>query len=128
MLRVGGGRQRAATPHARVCGSQLNVWPVSPTWASGIPCPFSLLYSTYILRDVRTTEYFEKRILDRGIEREWCERAVVSPVATEVQEDGRVRYWAYVPEAKHYLRVVTEPDGTLLNAFFDRTFERRSVR
>jgi hypothetical protein len=77
---------------------------------------------------VRTTEYFERKIRDRGIERTWCERAVESPVATEVQEDGRVRYWAYVDEAQHYIRVVTETDGTLLNAFFDRTFQRRRAK
>jgi hypothetical protein len=76
----------------------------------------------------RTTEYFERRIHDRGIERVWCDRVLESPIATEVQEDGRVRYWAYVEEAQHYLRVVTEPDGTFLNAFFDRTFERRRAK
>jgi len=77
---------------------------------------------------VRTTEYFERKILDRGIDRGWCERVVEFPVATEVQEDGRVRYWAYVEEARHFIRVVTEADGTLLNAFFDRTFERRRAK
>jgi hypothetical protein len=77
---------------------------------------------------VRTTEYFERKIRDRGIELSWCERALDSPVATEVQEDGRVRYWAYVDEAQRYIRVVTESDGTLLNAFFDRTFERRRAK
>lgn len=77
---------------------------------------------------MRTTEYFEKRIRDRGIERAWCEWTVEHPIATEVQDDGRVRYWAYVEEAQHFLRVVTEADGTLLNAFFDRTFERRRSR
>jgi hypothetical protein len=77
---------------------------------------------------MRTTEYFERKIQDRGIDRMWCERTVENPIATEVQEDGRVRYWAYIPEAKHYLRVVTEADGALLNAFFDRTFERRRVK
>jgi hypothetical protein len=86
------------------------------------------LYLTYKLGAVRTTEYFERKIRDRGIEREWCERAVDSPVATEVQEDGRVRFWTYVEEAHHYIRVVTEADGTLLNAFFDRTFERRRAK
>jgi hypothetical protein len=83
---------------------------------------------TYTLSAVRTTEYFERKIRDRALERRWCEQAVDSPVATEVQEDGRVRYWAYIDEAEHYLRVVTEPDGTFLNAFFDRTFERRRAR
>jgi len=74
---------------------------------------------------VRTTEYFEKKIVDRGIQRDWCELVVRDPVATETQEDGRIRYWGYVEEAKHYLRVITEPDGTYVNAFFDRTFARR---
>jgi hypothetical protein len=77
---------------------------------------------------LRTTEYFERKILDRGIDRAWCEQTVDSPISTEVQDDGRVRYWAYIDEAEHYLRVVTEPDGTLLNAFFDRTFERRRAK
>jgi hypothetical protein len=77
---------------------------------------------------VRTTEYFERKIRDRGIEQAWCERVVEAPVATEVQEDGRVRYWGYIAEAEHYIRVVTEPDGTLLNAFFDRTFDRRRAK
>jgi len=77
---------------------------------------------------LRTTDYFERKIADRGIRREWCEWVVENPVATEVQEDHRVRYWAYVDEAAHYIRVVTEPDGTFLNAFFDRTFERRRER
>jgi hypothetical protein len=77
---------------------------------------------------VRTTEYFEKKIRDRGIEREWCKRTVEHPLAEEVQEDGRIRYWSYVEEAEHYLRVVTEPDGTFLNAFFDRRFERRRAK
>jgi hypothetical protein len=74
---------------------------------------------------VRTTEYFEKKIRDRGIQLEWCEWVVQHPVATEIQEDARIRHWAYVEDAEHYIRVITEADGTYVNAFFDRTFERR---
>ena len=77
---------------------------------------------------MRTTDYFERKIADRGILREWCESVVENPVATEVQDDHRIRYWAYVAEAEHYIRVVTEADGTFVNAFFDRTFERRRER
>lgn len=77
---------------------------------------------------MRSTEYFEKKIRDRNIRREWAEWVVDHPAATEVQVDGRIRYWAFVAEAGHYIRVVTEPDGALLNAFFDRTFERRRER
>lgn len=77
---------------------------------------------------MRTTEYFEKKIADRGLRREWCEWVVANPLATEVQEDHRIRYWAYVAEAEHYIRVITEADGTFVNAFFDRNFERRKAR
>ncbi len=32
-------------------------------------------------------------------------------------------YWAFIPEAAKYLRVVTEPDGEAVHkAFFDRGF------
>lgn len=77
---------------------------------------------------VRTTEYFERKIANRAIRREWCEWVVENAMTVEIQPDQRIRYWAYVEEAQHYIRVVTEPDGTLLNAFFDRTFERRRER
>jgi len=77
---------------------------------------------------VRTTEYFERKLVDRGIRREWCEWVVENHVAIEVQEDHRIRYWAYVAEAAHYIRVVMESDGTFLNAFFDRGFGRRRER
>jgi hypothetical protein len=42
----------------------------------------------------------------------------------EVQNDGRIRHWAFVPELGKYLRVVTLEDGqTILNAFPDRDFQ-----
>jgi hypothetical protein len=45
-------------------------------------------------------------------------------IRTEVQPNGRIRHWGYVPEMGRYLRVVTEPDGkTVHNAFFDRRFK-----
>jgi hypothetical protein len=41
-----------------------------------------------------------------------------------IQQDGRIRRWASIPEAGgKYLRVVLLPDGeTVHNAFFDRGF------
>jgi hypothetical protein len=48
----------------------------------------------------------------------------ILPIRTEVQPNGRIRHWGYVPEMGQYLRVVTEPDGkTVHNAFFDRRFK-----
>jgi uncharacterized protein YuzE/DNA-binding XRE family transcriptional regulator len=39
---------------------------------------------------VRTTEYFEKKIRDRSIRREWCQRTVERPVATQ---ENSMRYF-----------------------------------
>ncbi|MDI6739624.1 MAG: hypothetical protein QME74_04595 [Candidatus Edwardsbacteria bacterium] len=75
---------------------------------------------------MKTTRYFEEQILRKRpyIQREWCERALRQPVHREVQPDGRIRYWTFIPELKKYLRVVTREDGeTVHNAFPDRDFK-----
>ena len=75
---------------------------------------------------MRTTRYFEEQVLRKRpyIKREWCERALQEPVRRDVQGDGRVRYWVFIPESGHYLRVVTLEDSmTVHNAFFDRGFK-----
>ena len=48
------------------------------------------------------------------------------PLHREVQRDGRVRYWGFIPElGDRALRVVTLEDGeTVHNAFPDRDFRR----
>lgn len=55
---------------------------------------------------------------------EWIERTVNHPVRQMVQEDGRIRRWARVPEADgKFLRVVLLEDGeTVHNAFFDSRY------
>jgi len=54
---------------------------------------------------------------------EWIEHVLSDPIRTEVQANGRIRRWAFIPELGKYLRVVTEPDGeTVHNAFLDRGF------
>jgi len=75
---------------------------------------------------VKTTRYFEEQVLRKRpyIRREWCEEALRNPAHREVQDDGRVRYWIWVPELQKYLRVVTLEDGeTVHNAFPDRGFK-----
>jgi len=74
---------------------------------------------------MKTTRYSEEQVLRKRpyIRREWCERALREPVRREIQPDGRVRYWIFVPELGKYLRVVTLEDGvTVHNAFLDRDF------
>ena len=75
---------------------------------------------------MKTTRYFEEQVLRKRpyLQREWCEQTVRSPVAQQVQPDGRIRYWRWIPELGRYLRVVTLSDGqTGHNAFPDRDFQ-----
>ena len=59
-----------------------------------------------------------------SIDLAWIERVVQHPIREMLQQDGRIRRWASIPEADgKYLRVVLLPDGeTIHNAFFDRGF------
>ncbi len=75
---------------------------------------------------MKTTRYFEKEILRKRpyLKREWCEITLANPVRRQAQSDGRIRYWAFIPELGKYLRVVTLEDGvTVHNAFPDRNFK-----
>jgi hypothetical protein len=78
---------------------------------------------------LKTTRYFEEQVLRKRpyIQREWCAQVLAAPLRSEVQADGRLRFWgriAAVGEARpRFLRVVTLEDGeTVHNAFFDRNF------
>jgi hypothetical protein len=77
---------------------------------------------------VKTTEYFEhmRKRPDRAIIRdEWITYVVKRPERTEIQPDGRIRLWAWIPEETKFLRVILLEDGeTVHNAFFDRSFRR----
>lgn len=56
---------------------------------------------------------------------EWIEQVLKNPVRTEVQPNGRIRYWAFIDELGKYLRVVVESDDeTVHNAFPDRRFKK----
>jgi len=75
---------------------------------------------------MKTTHYFDEQVLVKRpyIRPEWCEQAIRHPEHTEVQADGRIRHWIYIPDLGKYLRVVTLPDGeTVYNAFPDRNFK-----
>ena len=74
------------------------------------------------------TQYFQATRLrpDRAaIKIEWIETVVNQPIKELIQEDGRIRRWAEIPEAEgRFLRVVLLEDGkTVHNAFFDRSFK-----
>ena len=73
---------------------------------------------------IKTTNHFELRVLERPeINREWCKRALTNPIRVQLQENGRIRYWAFISEIGKYLRVVTQTEGeTVHTAFLDRRF------
>ena len=55
---------------------------------------------------------------------EWIQRVMDGPMKEVIQNDGRIRLWAPIPEAGgRYLRVVLLADRqTVHNTFFDRSF------
>ena len=77
----------------------------------------------------KTTRYFRELVLKKRpyLRPEWIEKARLGEVVKrEVQPDGRVRVWLYIPEEDKFLRVVFLEDGeTVHNAFFDRSYSRR---
>jgi hypothetical protein len=75
---------------------------------------------------VKATPYFLDQVLRKRpyLKIAWIEVVMRSPVKKEIQPEGRVRYWGFVPELGKYLRVVTLDDGvTVHNAFPDRNFK-----
>ena len=75
---------------------------------------------------MKTTNYFKTSVMDRRpyLQEEWIRQVLKNPIRTEVQPNGRIRRWAFIPEIGKYLRVITEPDGeTVHNAFPDRGFK-----
>lgn len=75
---------------------------------------------------MRTTNYFRDSVMKRRpyLRTAWIEYVIQNPISSEVQENGRIRLWAWVDALGGYLRVIVEPDGkTVHNAFPDRGFE-----
>ena len=55
---------------------------------------------------------------------EWIETAFYDPVREVIQDDGRIKRWAFIAEVDKYLRIIVLEDAiTIHNAFFDRNFK-----
>jgi hypothetical protein len=79
---------------------------------------------------MKTTPYFENSVRKRRsyLKEEWIDFVIAHPEVTETQDDGRIRYWAFIEELGKYLRVITLSDGeSILNAFPDRDFIKKKV-
>ena len=82
---------------------------------------------------MKATRYFEEQVLRKRpyLDFAWCEAVLAAPIRSEVQENGRIRFWGTVQRPgetrPRVLRVVTLADGeTVHNAFFDRNFREDS--
>ena len=74
------------------------------------------------------TAYFENEVLRkrRYLTVEICQFVIENAEVEEVQDDGRIRYWAEVEELNYrVVRVVTLSDrSTIHNAFIDSGFKK----
>ena len=70
-----------------------------------------------------TDHYNDERFPDRHISLDQAIWVVNNPLRTQMQTDGRTRYWAHLEELRHFVRVVVETDGeTIITAFIDGRF------
>ena len=69
---------------------------------------------------MKTTLYFTASVLPRRpyLKTEWIEYVLENSIRTEVQTNGRVRRWAFIPELGKHLRVVTEPTAKRCTMLF----------
>lgn len=77
---------------------------------------------------MKQTEYFKNKVLTKRpyLKLEWIDKVLANPIKKEVQENNRIRYWAFIKELDKYLRVVILEDGaTIYNAFPDRDFKEK---
>jgi hypothetical protein len=75
---------------------------------------------------MKVTRYFEEQILQKRtyLTYEMCLQVIANPLKQETQEDGRKRYWGFIPELNKIIRVVVLEDGeTIHNAFMDRSYK-----
>ena len=75
---------------------------------------------------MKTTKYFDYTRLRsdrRNIKDAWILYVIEHAEKTSIQDDGRIKKWAFIQEVQKYLRVVLLEDGeTVHNAFFDRRY------
>ena len=67
--------------------------------------------------------YLSNRFAIRRITLEQAVWAVNNAVTVSNQDDGRTRYWGFVPQLDRHLRVVVDLDGeTIITTFIDSRF------
>lgn len=70
-----------------------------------------------------TTRYGRLRLAARQIDHVYVGRVLENPRRSRTQRNGRKRLWGFIEEEGRWLRVITLPDGTVHNAFYDKDFK-----
>ncbi len=78
---------------------------------------------------MKTTRYFDEQVTRKRpyVDANLCRAVIASPLRSERQDDGRIRFWGRITlsgeTTDRVLRVVTLEDGeTIHNAFLDRSY------
>lgn len=78
---------------------------------------------------IQFTPHALEMLKERGIAKEWVDRALASPAQTETRADGTVHYLSPVPErGGRVLRVVVNPEHDpplVVTVFFNRRVGRK---
>ncbi|MCL6437193.1 MAG: hypothetical protein K6T51_01170 [Rubrobacteraceae bacterium] len=77
------------------------------------------------------TPYFEDNVVNNPAREHllpYIEAAIDKAEAREVQQDGKVRYFWYVEDFGHHIRVITTGEGRLFNAHEDSNYTRKKRR
>lgn len=82
---------------------------------------------------MKTIDYFDNTVLAKRpyLSADICAAVIANHIHSEVQPNGRIRFWGEVAlpgYGTRIVRVVTLADGeTILNGFIDSHFRRRAT-
>lgn len=73
--------------------------------------------------EIKFTEYFKNSVTKRRPELvEYVEFVLQNSVFEEIEEEGRMRYYAFIPELGIWVRLVEDMDGSIHNILTDADF------
>jgi hypothetical protein len=88
---------------------------------------------SFIIKKLKYHSYFLNNVFIRRpyLTEEKIENVLLHYEEKIVQENGRIAYHGYDIEAKKFLKVIVEMDGTeqiIFNAYFDRSYKPKTAR
>jgi hypothetical protein len=73
--------------------------------------------------ELKFTEYFKNSVTKRRPELvDFVEFVLQNSVFEEIEDEGRMRYYAFIPEIGTWVRLVEDIDGSIHNIMTDSDF------